>query len=236
MTLGLLAAGVGHDLGNVLVAMRVHLAVAARTTRRAEARQRIDAVRHELQYLHELAEGLQTISDADGRRGASSTNLRQWWAEVARLMSAVVPASQRVVASIGQNLPNVAVSRVRLTQAVLNLVINASQAVARLPSSRARRGEISVSVNRVRAPGGLMLKLTVRDKGPGMSVQDRRGALRRLAQPLRGDLASGLGLRLVGWVVRDAGGRAEVESVEGRGSKISLLLPVVRPVACATAN
>ena len=102
-----------------------------------------------------------------------------------------------------------------LKQIVLNLVLNAAQAI----ESQKRSGRITVGAGRQ----GKWRELTVTDDGPGMGEQDRRNAL----QPFytTKPTGSGLGLSLVSSLVEGRGGRLEIRSEVGDGTRITARFP-----------
>ncbi|CAL8968413.1 Adaptive-response sensory-kinase SasA [Propionicimonas sp. T2.31MG-18] len=72
---------------------------------------------------------------------------------------------------------------------------------------------------------GEQARLWVRDEGAGIDPADHERVLRRFE---RGSAAggSGLGLAIVAAIARAHGGRVEIESERGRGSRISMVVPV----------
>jgi C4-dicarboxylate-specific signal transduction histidine kinase len=123
-------------------------------------------------------------------------------------------------ASIGyrgpKQLPHIRMSPVELTQVLINLIGNATQAVA-------ARGEPNHSVAVEARTEGDMLELKVRDDGVGMPPE----VLKRVGTPWFTTRAEGTGLgvancqRLVG----SAGGRLRIESEPGVGTTVTILLP-----------
>jgi signal transduction histidine kinase len=112
----------------------------------------------------------------------------------------------------------------QLGQVVMNLVINAAQAM------EGRTGTLRVEVGRLDLPGqapgaaGSRAFLRVADQGVGMPAEQRA----RIFDPLFTTRAEGrgLGLAIVDAVVRAHGGAVEVDSVPGEGSTFRVLLPL----------
>jgi signal transduction histidine kinase len=125
-----------------------------------------------------------------------------------------------VAAQIGyrgaKQLPRVRISPVDLTQVLVNLVNNATQAVA-------ARNEPNRHVAVEARTQGDMLELQVRDDGVGMPPE----VLKRVGTPWFSTRAEGTGLgvancqRLIG----RAGGRMRIESEQGVGTTVTILLP-----------
>lgn len=125
-----------------------------------------------------------------------------------------------VAAQIGyrgsKQLPRVRISPIDLTQVLVNLFNNATQAVA-------ARGEPNRYVAIEARTAGDMLELQVRDDGIGMSPE----VLKRVGTPWFSTRPGGTGLgvancqRLIG----RAGGRMKIESEQGVGTTVTILLP-----------
>ncbi len=95
-TIGTLAAGVGHDLNNVLLPLRARLDAIEHAGSVALARTHIHAARLNVSYLQSLSDGLHALTlDPDSRGaiddGAGITQLAPWWKQVGPLLRKVVP-------------------------------------------------------------------------------------------------------------------------------------------------
>ena len=129
-------------------------------------------------------------------------------------------------ASTTQTLPPVAVETGPLGQVVLNLVLNATQAMRGVGTLTlvTRRCELDG-----RADGGA--ELAVRDTGPGIEPE----ILPRIFEPFfstKGHtLGTGLGLSVSYGIVERHGGRIHVESALGAGTTFRVQLPLDEPIA-----
>ena len=125
-----------------------------------------------------------------------------------------------VAAQIGyrgsKQLPHVRISPVDLTQVLVNLVNNATQAVA-------ARGEPNRHVALEARTQGDMLELQVRDDGVGMPPE----VLKRVGTPWFSTRAEGTGLGIANCqrLIGRAGGRMRIESEQGVGTTVTILLP-----------
>jgi PAS domain S-box-containing protein len=108
----------------------------------------------------------------------------------------------------------------QLTSAMLNLCINARDA---MPAG----GVLSLSVDREPGRHGApdLVVLAVEDTGEGMSAQTRAQALDPFFTTKPAGKGSGLGLSMVHGFAVQSGGRLEIESEPGGGTRISLALP-----------
>ncbi len=117
----------------------------------------------------------------------------------------------------------VAMGPVRLGQVMLNLVINAVQALDLVDSA----GLVEV---RWRVVGG-EVQVEVADNGPGMSPEVQRRAFEPLFTTKPPGEGTGLGLSICRDLVEKAGGSLDLHSVPGEGTRVTLSLPLADPVA-----
>jgi signal transduction histidine kinase len=137
--------------------------------------------------------------------------------ELAALVEADAKAADvRVNLSVPANLPPVVADRDHLKQVMLNLILNGFQA---MPEG----GTLTLEAGRGRDG----LTLAVADTGQGIPAE----ALPRVFDPYFTTKAKGLGLGLAiaRRIVEDHGGKIEVESRPGRGSRFRVILPPETP-------
>ena len=137
---------------------------------------------------------------------------------VSFLDSRCAKAGVHLARRLDRKLPAIAADSGQLLQVLVNLVVNALQAT---PAG----GTITVTTGRA----GEEVVLTVADTGVGMT----EGVLGRMFEPFfttKGvGEGTGLGLSVVHGIVTAHGGRVEVESTPGRGSRFRVLLPIAGP-------
>lgn len=225
-SLGTLAAGLGHDMNNVLFPIRAHLnALAAdRAEPGADARaEHVDEIQKGVQYLQQLADGLHYLvhdaGHADG--GMDGALLSAWWRGTGSLLTRALPPLTKVIVDIGDRLPRVRASEHALTQAMLNLVVNAGEA---MQSGSSGPGHLCVTARA--APDGNAVLLSVSDDGPGMPEAVRRRAFDLFFTTKTRGMGTGLGLAMVQRVAQEAGGSAWIDSAPGKGTTVTLRLPI----------
>jgi signal transduction histidine kinase len=167
-------------------------------------------------HLSNLIDGLRDL----GRPNAPATHTIDPVPIVRHAMAVCQELATKTRASIGyegpQLLPRVRISATELMQVLINLVANATQAIAArgLPN-----GQVSITAQ---ATGG-MLELQVRDTGVGMT----RDTLERVGTPFFTTRPEGTGLgiaqcqRLIG----NSGGRFKIDSEHGVGTTVTIVLP-----------
>lgn len=221
--LGTLSAGLGHDMSNVLMPMRVSLDQLEQTDLPPESKALLDSLRRAMEHLRGLTRGLWSLSvdPEDTDASPPSTRLHTWWAEANSPYKWSLAPEVRLHASglDSRTLPPVALPKHVLMQAAFNLIQNASDALR-------TRGSGNVWVSATPAQDGTTVSLTVRDDGPGMDPE----TLARCTEPFfttkpRGR-GTGLGLSLVRTAMERHRGRLLIESSPNKGSTFTLVLPV----------
>ncbi len=217
-SIGTLAAGLGHDMNNVLFPVRCRLDVLEAGPLDTRARKDLADVRRSIEYLQQLAEGLRLLAlDPDDPRLASGvTHLRPWSEQARPLFLAALPRGASLRLDVPEGLPPVALAPHRLTQALFNLVVNAGEAIA-------ERGTVAVWGRAL--DDRRFVRIGVTDDGHGMTPEVRRQALDPFFTTKCRGLSTGLGLALVHAIARSAGGRVDIDSAPGEGTTVVLSVP-----------
>ena len=227
--IGTMAAGIAHDINNVLTPIMGHAELIV-------LRKGGDAVTHAKQILdaagriREVSRRLLTLSRQQPQ-SPRPTDLHAVVAEGMQLLRASLPTTIEVKELHASDAAVVKADATQLHQILLNLCANAQHAM------RSSGGVLEVEVDRVVVseddpitpggpPPGSYGRLTVRDTGIGMPPEVRK----RMFEPYfttreRGE-GSGLGLAVVDGIVSAFGGFLTVESEAGEGTSIAVWLPV----------
>ncbi len=216
-SIGTLAAGLGHDMNNILFPIRCRLDVLESAGLAGSTRTELEGVRRSIDYLQQLADGLRLLAlDPDDPAMANGvTCLHDWSHEVRPLLQTALPRGTTLVVELPEDLPPVAVASHRLTQATFNLVVNAGEAMA---------GGGTVRVWARADDDGGTVRIGVTDDGQGMTPEVRRRALDPFYTTKKRGFSTGLGLALVAGVAKAAGGRVDIESAPDRGTTVVLTM------------
>ncbi len=215
--MGTLSAGLGHDMGNLLLPVRVRLESLAAQPLSEQAREDVEAIRTSAEYLRQLANGLRLVALDPARASPGEvTDVRAWWADAQGVLKSALARGVTLDGEIGSGAPHVSMSKAALTQVVFNLVQNACDAVAHRGSGRI--------VVRVRSEGTRVF-VSVEDDGPGMSPEVRARCMEPYYSTKTRGISTGLGLVLVHGLVQEARGEVEIRSAPGVGTTITLALP-----------
>jgi len=217
-SLGTLSAGLGHDLGNLLLPIEIRLRLLLDADLTPELRELVSGVEKGTQYLQRLAGGLRSLAlDPDASLEAGATELRAWLDDVDIILRNVLG---RYIAFEYETLPAecwVGIKSVGLTQVVFNVVQNAADALRGREAGRVRLGILD-------DPEVGTVLLRVCDNGPGMSPEVIRRCMEPYFSTKPRRVSTGMGLTFVHRLVTGAGGRMDIDSTIGEGTTINLTL------------
>jgi CheY-like chemotaxis protein len=210
-----------HDLRNPIASIRAHAALLlAGGLESAQERAALETIARVSEQMLLLVNDLLDVSAIESGRLELHVERCHLRGLVGQRVEFFELLAARKGISIGTSLQDAVVELDpnRIEQVIDNLISNA---VKYTPPGRAVL--VSLELQEEAAV------LAVRDEGPGLTDEDRRGlfgAFRRLsAQPTGGEKSTGLGLAITQRIVVAHGGRIEVESVPGRGATFRVHLP-----------
>jgi C4-dicarboxylate-specific signal transduction histidine kinase len=220
-TVGMLAAGLGHDIGNLLPVVGIRLDSLKQMDLPPEALEDIAAISNACEYLQHLCRGLRLfVIEPDGPRPTGGqTDLMAWWTDVGPFMRNALPRGVQLRVSPLHELPPVAISPVAITQVLYNLLQNAGDAMSGRPAGR-------VSISAFISSNADHVVLEVTDDGPGMPPEVLRHCMEPFFTTKARGVSSGLGLALVTRAMHDAGGTVAIRSHARVGTTFALTLPV----------
>ncbi len=215
--IGTLSAGLGHDMGNLLLPLRLRLDALNGMELPEAAKTDLDGIGTAVRYLQRLTSGLRLLArDPEGRaHDQEGTGLNPWWDEVQALMKDALPPGIAMEAKFDPSIPPVAIPQAALTQIVLNLIQNAGHSL---------RGRVDalITIGAEARPTESAVRIIVRDNGPGMTEETRRRCFEPFFSTKRRQLSTGLGLAVVRGLVERADGVIGVESSPGQGATFTL--------------
>ncbi|HUT77385.1 MAG TPA: ATP-binding protein [Polyangia bacterium] len=226
---GALAAGIAHDLNNLLAAI-IGFAGAARDDlpRDHVVRTDLEEVLLAARRARDLVGGLLAF----GRKRPAvrrRIDLGRVVREAVRLLAVNLPDRIAVDLRTGETEVPTEADPGQIHQLVMNLTTNALQAI------RERGGTITVTVEEARIPDGgpggeRSARLVVADDGPGMAPEIAAQVFEPFFTTCGESGGSGLGLPTVARIVEGHGGRIAVDSAPGRGTVVEVCLPLASRV------
>lgn len=228
---GQLAAGVAHDLNNVFMAIMNYARAACTSPFQQDV-----AIRafDEIVDVTERATGLTRSLLTFSRKASAEKSpvpLGQAVAKSMRLLRSLLPAAIEVTTEISSSHAGLWIEAdvTQLQQVVLNLAINARDA---MPNGGILRVTVRhepvdaadvLSAVTTRGKGAAVL--IVEDTGVGMTDEVRARIFEPFFTTKPREQGTGLGLAVVHGIMSDHQARIEVDSKEGRGTRISIMFP-----------
>ena len=236
-SLGLLAGGVAHDFNNLLTAI---LGYAEMASRRLPAESPANAPVREIQLAAQRAAELTEKMLAFAGGGALRFDwiaLNEIVREMVELLRPSLPPGREIRFALAHPAPGVEADATQVRQIVLNLLLNASEAMAEQGGTiEVSTGEVSCDRERLESAvigaecdEGRYAFLGVADEGTGLAEEIQE----RIFEPFFTTkfAGRGLGLAAVLGIVRAHRGAIEVASRPGRGTRFTVLLPLAQPPA-----
>lgn len=238
-TMGFLAGGVAHDFNNILASLIGYAELALEDLPDGSP------VRHFVAEIHkaglrgkDLVRQILTFT-RQMKPEQTPLVLPAVIREALSLLKTAVPENIEVEQHLADEPAAVVASPVQLQQIIMNLGINAAQAM------RDRRGKVTFTLSSIEfasadeAPEQMMrpgryFKLTVQDDGPGIDAETLSHVFEPFFTTKEPGEGTGIGLAVVQGVVKSLNGTIAVESELGKGTTFTVYLPKaelpVRPV------
>ena len=230
-SLGLLAGGIAHDFNNMLTAILGHASIAAdEVPGDSSVQESLRLIQESSLRAAELCRQMLAYS-GQGRFQVSTFELGDLLKTAVDLVRITIRPTIAVQIDLAAPLPCIEGDRAQLQQVVMNLVLNAADAIGE------RAGVIRLAAHREHAdrarfetmhlspqlPAGDYLVLEVSDNGCGMAPD----IIARIFDPFFTTkfTGRGLGLAAVLGIVRGHRGAIKVESQPGHGTVFTILLP-----------
>ncbi len=220
---GQLAAGVAHEVNNPLSFVKSNLSYLEREARafdtelnRAELCDVLAETRQGVMRIEQIVTDLRGFSRGDG--GSQEVGIpEEALNEARRLASVRLRNLAEVTVDVSPGLPPVQLGHRHMVQVLLNLLVNAADAVEMVTPSRP--AHIGVGARRV--DGGV--RVVVEDNGPGIPPE----VMERLFEPFQSTKADGMGigLSICRAIVEAHRGRIWVDPGVVRGSIFSFTIP-----------
>ncbi|MGH9462580.1 MAG: two-component system sensor histidine kinase NtrB, partial [Vicinamibacteria bacterium] len=215
--LGRLTSGVAHEIKNPLNAMVIHVELLRQKLGKGspEARGYLDVLEEEIRRLDGVIQGFLKFTRPEELQ-LEAIRIEEVLSEATRLLVGEVERNGiRMETQIAPDLPKVYGDRELLQQAVLNLLINACEA---MPEG----GELRLTANH---PEEGRVVLDIQDTGVGIET-DELPKIFDLYYTTK-SRGSGIGLSMVYRIIQLHDGDVKVDSTPGQGTRFTITLPEV---------
>jgi two-component system cell cycle sensor histidine kinase/response regulator CckA len=234
-SLGILAGGIAHDFNNLLMGVLGNASLALLDLPAGSP------VRHSVEQIEKTARAAADLTNqmlaysGKGRFVVEPVDLSRLVKEMAGLLKVSISKKVDLKFDFDRDLPPVEADATQLRQVIMNLIINASEAIGetsgvvsvRTGTTEADRSFFSETYTRDNLPEGTYVYLEVSDTGCGMDEE----TVGRIFDPFFTSkfTGRGLGLAAVLGIVRGHKGAIRVQSEPGQGTTIRAIFP-----PCAT--
>jgi len=253
--LGILVSGVAHEINNPTGLILLDLPVLKRAHQdavpileqyyeangdfllggvpysemREEIPRLLDGMQEGAQRIKRIVHDLKDFARRDDAGDKVASDLNQVVQTALRLVEPTIrKATAHFSTDFGVGLPRFQGNAQRIEQVVLNLVLNACQALSDRDQAIAVTTRLSADTQR--------LELKVQDQGSGIAPEH----LARLTDPFfttkRESGGTGLGLSVSAGIVKEHGGTLGFDSAPGRGTTVTLSLPALREASAPSLD
>jgi PAS domain S-box-containing protein len=219
-SVGILAAGVAHEIGNPLSAISGYAQLMDTDEIKSEERREFaGAIASQAERINKIIRDLLDYSRPSPFKGQATAVNQAIEAVLNMFFTEKRLASYKLAIDrdLSRELPPVLIDRDQLQQVVLNIVMNAAQAME-------KGGRLAIST---REKDGF-IRIAFADTGPGIPKEylplifDPFYTTKPVGQ------GTGLGLSICDRIISQAGGRIEVKSRPGKGTTFTVLLPAAK--------
>jgi len=235
-SIGRLAGGVAHDFNNLLTVINGYCAL---LLNRPNHDPSALASLKEIHAAGERAAALVRQLLAFGRKQlleAELVDLNEVVSGISKMLRLLIGEDVEIVTNLTPALPPVFVDRHQMEQVLMNLAINARDAMP-------RGGTLTIETSPHSLPDTAQnhhVRVSVRDTGTGMDEDTRRHLFEPFFTTKEPGKGTGLGLATVHGIVTQSGGQVSCDTAPGQGTAFHIVLPASsprpRPVAPETAE
>lgn len=240
-SIGKLTGGITHDLNNLLTIVLGNLRLLRREVEEGDS-ESAELVEDTESAAGEAVDLVRQLSGKTSRQPLQNdmVDLNQQMIVATRLIRRSIGPGIELMLELTPDAPVVAIDSSRLNNALLNLALNARDAM-----DAGGRLMIETLISRFDAeslPAGTRLKpgnyahIRVMDTGSGMSPEVRERATEAFFTTKPSGKGSGMGLSMVFGMVVKAGGGMQISSEPGEGTTVNLWLPVHGPDQASQAE
>lgn len=238
--IGQLAGGIAHDFNNILMIMNGHASVLLNGLSPEDRSYRsLDEIRLAGEQASWLTQQLLAFSRRQ-TLNPQILDLNHLLAETQRLLQRLIKKNITMVTTLTSSLGNIRVDPGQMQQVIMNLVVNAGDAMPDGGKLSVETTVVDVAASEVERNGvsraGRYVLLTVSDTGCGMDEE----TLARVFEPFyttkEHGKGTGLGLSTVYGIVKQSEGAIRCDSALEQGTTFYIYLPCVEGVLTEKSN
>lgn len=220
-SLGRLAAGVAHEIGNPLTSISTFAQMLREMAQDEFTKSSLDVINNHIQRITDIVRRMSTFSRADALN-IKSVQLNEVLDSTLDLMRLDKRMKSTITISVAfqRDLPTTMIDEGQMSQVFMNIILNAFDA---MPEG----GKLSVSTRRHTDDQGRdSILIAFEDTGNGIPEQDLEKIFDPFYTTKEAGKGTGLGLSLSYNIVKRFKGDITVESAPGKGTTFTILLPI----------
>ena len=230
-TIGLLSSGFAHDFNNILTGIVGNIAMMRLSSDEMKKQKYLDNMDHITNRAKDLISKILMLSS--NRAGnLQNFSVKKALDEVIDITSRSIPKNIRLKLELPQDNMVLKMDFTQFTQVMLNLIINARDAIGKIQD-----GFITINVQNVWIDEqtkrhnmlhvtGNYVRVDVTDNGSGMDQATMEKIFDPFFTTKNKKEGTGLGLSITYTVIKNANGNIKVSSEKGKGSRFTILLPL----------
>jgi PAS domain S-box-containing protein len=233
-SIGTLAGGIAHDFNNLLAIILGHIALMERTANDpVRSSSSIKAITKAAERAAGVVRQLLTFARKnEGRREAVRVNdvIR----ELLRFLDETLPKNITITADLPEGLPSVLADATQIHQVLLNICVNARDAMPRggtFSIETRLTGHKTVRSRFPLAEATMYLEIRASDTGMGMDETTKRRIFEPFFSTKEPGRGTGLGMAVVFGIIESHRGFIHVDSHPGEGSTFTVYIPVMPAAA-----
>jgi len=229
-SIGTLAGGIAHDLNNVLSPILMAIDMLRLKATDESSNRLLDVLRTNAERGGNMVR--QVLSFARGVEGERvALQPKHLIKEIVKILRETLPKSIEISCNVPNDLWIISADATQLHQVLMNLCVNARDAMPEGGSISIKAENVFVDENYARmhieAKAGRFIMITVSDTGPGMSPEIQSRIFEPFFTTKEMTKGTGLGLSTALTIVKSHGGFINVYSELHKGSQFTLYLPAL---------
>ena len=227
--IGALAGGIAHDLNNALTPISIGIDLIRADLADKESKKHLEMMSASMRRAVEMVRHILNFSRGVGGRH-ETLRLKPLLDEMVHFATKTFPRSIRIETGIAEDLPSVTGNSTQLHQVLLNLCVNARDAMPNggqltIEAHAVKLGESDLPKNSGLSPGAYV-SLRVSDTGHGIPAEIRQKIFDPFFTTKELGKGTGLGLSTAMGIVKTHNGFLDFESEPGKGTTFKVFLPV----------
>ncbi len=244
-SIGKLAGGIAHDFNNILTVINIHAEVALmELEKESELWVDVDEIRKAGERAANLTRQLLAFSRKQMIM-PRALNINHLISNMEKMLGRLISEDIKLEFNLGKKVGKIHADPSQLDQIIMNLVVNARDAIKNRPETSKKSITISTSevfldknyvAENLGSSCGRHLKLQVEDSGCGMTREVQRQVFEPFFTTKEIGQGTGLGLATVYGIVKQNQGSINVYSKPGRGTTFKIYWPVMQEEEAETTE